>query len=501
MKPVVFKTSDGIADTDSLLRSTGAGRPAVPVELIFAVLMSVGCFTSGARVVQLVFTPLCAVIAYYLARKSQQRYVVFVLFLWLFTPFVRRVADYHSSFIDPSPILLAPLAASLVVVVRLGQRVGSLFSREFLPFSLVLLGIVYGLIVGILQLPIQAVITDCLRWVVPVLFAAYCLTLKEERLEVIAAVERASIYGLILMGAYGIWQSVSPLPWDLFWLAHVNAESFGSAQNDAVRVFSTMNSPGPFAACASGLMLLLIGSEKKLARLAQILGAAALILTEVRSAWIGIVVGLIYIFLRSGARIKLRLIGLTGTGVLALAMFFAYSTSTEQLANRLNTFSNLKQDESYDERLSGSQRALEHALRRPFGGGLGYLDSAFYTSEDAGGSDLGAHDNGLFEFLVTLGMPGCIFYWAGLLLLLARGLSTGVPVDSKRTACFAVCLSFLAQLPTGNSLFGVDGFVFWIAASMMLMNVEAVRQLEPVKLIEPIRAERPLTHLIRDSSF
>jgi len=440
----------------------------VPLEAWFAAIVLLCCFTPAARVIQLLFTPVCGLLGFYLIRKSSSRYVIFVLSLWLFSPFVRRVADFHSSFLDPSPILLGPLLASCVALIPLIDRPGQFLTRKFLPLSLAFLGMIYGLLIGLAQLPIQPVITDFLRWSIPLVFAAYCLGLGDDREEVAQAVESASIYGLILVGAYGIWQSFSPAPWDVFWLSNIDASSFGSAQDESLRVFSTMNSPGPFAEGVAGLILLLMGSTRKTARLAQLLGVVALVLSEVRSAWIGIVLGFLYIFFRSGTKARLRMISFCGVCGVALVIGLALSGNTEHLTKRFSTFTNLKQDESFSERLKGSQRALSHALGNPFGGGMGYLDSAFAVSTDAGGSDLGAHDNGFFEFLVTLGFLGCILYGASLLLLLARGLSQRGARATQRTAYFAVCLSFLSQLPTGNPLFGVDGFIFWMAAALML---------------------------------
>jgi hypothetical protein len=420
----------------------------------------------------MLFTPLSALVAYYLIRKSQSRFVVFVLCLWFFSPFIRRIADLHAGFRDPSPILLAPILASGIVVVRLVQRRDVFFSRGFLPYSLTLMALCYGLSIGILQLPLQAAVTDFLRWTVPVVFASYVFTLGDEQQAVAAACEQAFLYVLIIMSVYGIWQSFSPPPWDTYWLSNVDAGSFGTADASSVRVFSTMNSPGPFAAAVGSSVLLLMASRRRLARLAQLLGIAVLILTQVRSAWIGMAVGLAYIFLRAGAKARVRMIGFAAIGVVILGFALTLSGSTDQLTSRFSSFSDLKQDESFSERLSGSQAALAHAFHDPLGGGMGYLDSAFLTNADFGSSALGAHDNGFFEFLVTLGFPGCLLYGAAVVLLLRRGTSRRGQPDPVRTAYFAVCLGILAQLPTGNSLFGVGGLVFWLAGTLLLMQAE-----------------------------
>ncbi|HEY0784414.1 MAG TPA: hypothetical protein VGD62_00995, partial [Acidobacteriaceae bacterium] len=126
------------------------------------------------------------------------------------------------------------------------------------------------------------------------------------------------------------------------------------------------------------------------------------------------------------------------------------------------------------ERAAGSERALAHAFSTPFGGGMGYLSSGFYANQDAGGSDLGTHDNGMFDFLMTLGMVGTLLYGLGISIFVARGMGLGGGGSSiEQTAGLAICLGFLAEIPLGTSLSGVYGVVFWLAAALLLVPRES----------------------------
>ncbi|HEY0785495.1 MAG TPA: hypothetical protein VGD62_06460, partial [Acidobacteriaceae bacterium] len=156
------------------MRSGMPSGRAVPMEVVAACVTLLLCFSPGARLVQYLYTPACAAIAYALMRRSPSRYAAFTLYLWFFSPFVRRVADLHASFLDPSPMLLAPLVASGVSIVWLFRKRAVLTSRAFLPFSLPVLGIGYGFAVGLLESPLRAAVQDLVLWFSPLLFGAYC---------------------------------------------------------------------------------------------------------------------------------------------------------------------------------------------------------------------------------------------------------------------------------------------------------------------------------------
>lgn len=443
-------------------------------EAPFFAAMIAACFTGAARFIQIGFTPACVVLGVYLLRKSSSQYISFVLWLWFLSPFIRRLADYHAGWRDPSQILLAPIAVSLLCALPILRSFSHLFRRESLCFSLAALGVLYGFVLGALRFPLQSVVVDLLRWSTPLIFAFYCFALCS-RDEVSAVLKRTVLYAMPLLGAYGIWQYFNPPSWDLYWLSNVDAPSFGSASFDAVRVFGTMNSPGPFATTLAACILLLFGAKSRMAAVSQAVGLIALILTEVRSAWIGLVAGLLWLLFRStnATRRRMLVFAVLACTTIGLAAILQQSVA-DNIAKRFSTFSDMRQDESYQERVAGSKRALAHALHNFYGEGMGFLDSAFFNSTDGGGTDLGKHDDGIYEFLVTLGYSGTLLYGLGLMGILSRGISHRAPGDGWHVPLFAVCLSIVVQVPSGNSLQGVDGFVFWLAAALILKHSSAL---------------------------
>lgn len=456
---------------------------SLSLEISFALCVLALCFTPGARAVQYLFAPLCAAVAYYLLRKDRLRYIAFSLNLWFYTPLVRRLADFHAGFLEPNPVLLAPFLVAGLAIFGSKAHAGRLFQRNALPFALCLLGALYGVVVGLLQLPPQAVFTDSLRWIVGILFAYVCFVEEDDTLAVTRTVQRVFTSGLLIMSVYGIWQNFSPVPWDIYWMANVDASSFGSVHDESIRVFSTMNSPGPFAATAAAGVLLLASARTKLARLAQILGVVVVLESFVRSAWLGLIAGLLYLFLQASRRVRMQLVGAVCIIVVLLSILLAKPELGGKLGERLSTLTQLKQDESVGERSAGARRAFAHVIQRPFGGGFGFLDTRFEASHDSAGTQFGAHDNGFYEFLATLGIPGSLLYFLGLVGLMGPVFTKSRSKDGIRGSLYAAAICFLVQLPTGNSLFGVDGAVCWLCAAL------ALRQ-DSLPLRKPLKAMR-----------
>jgi hypothetical protein len=457
------------ATRGTLSLASGETRQSlIPVELLFLAVTLVACFAGAAKGVQLLFTPLSLAVGIYLFRNFQSRYVSFALWLWFLSPFVRRVADFHAGWVDPSPVLLAPLLVSALSATTLVRRGYLLFRREYLPFSMAGLAVTYGLALGLVQCPLQAVITDFLKWMVPPLFALHCLALKDESDALLSSIARTFTYGVGGMGIYGIWQYFSPPPWDIYWLLNADGDSFGSAARESVRVFSTMNSPGPFGITIAAGALLLSCVRGKLARVAQVAGLAALLMSEVRSAWIGAVVGFGYMLVKADNKLRINLLSVTVITIAVIASAVAITPDAfEKLSKRADSFSDLTQDESYNERSDGNQRMLVRAVKNPYGRGMGYLDSSYGPEEGSGGNGMGKHDSGLYEFLITIGFLGCLLYGIAVTLVMAQSVRRA-SVDNGMIGYAAACVSILVQLPLGNPLLGVNGFVFWLSAAMIL---------------------------------
>jgi len=115
----------------------------------------------------------------------------------------------------------------------------------------------------------------------------------------------------LILGIYGIYQFFMPPTWDRVWLENGRigqiSPSFGQPEPLRVRVWSTMNSPAPFAnAMMAGLLLLLmIRSTLKLP--AAVAGYLAFLLSMVRTAWLGWLIGFFLMLKNINPRVIIRI--------------------------------------------------------------------------------------------------------------------------------------------------------------------------------------------------
>ena len=119
----------------------------VGFALVFGTLMLLG----AGSVVRPLFTPVAIVLAVALFTISRTQYVTFVIWLFFLTPFVRRVVDYQLGYQETSLVVLAPILAASVSLYLLVKKLPLLYSIGFLPFLIILCGLLYAYFVGIIN--------------------------------------------------------------------------------------------------------------------------------------------------------------------------------------------------------------------------------------------------------------------------------------------------------------------------------------------------------------
>src|SRR5690606_31985599 len=100
-------------------------------------------------------------------------YVKFVMWLWVLSPLVRRIADFQAGWQNPSLVLLTPYLVTSLCAVHVAARL--LLTphavRPSLPvgttaFALAVLGTVVGVPMGLLLRNPDAV-QETLNWLIP----------------------------------------------------------------------------------------------------------------------------------------------------------------------------------------------------------------------------------------------------------------------------------------------------------------------------------------------
>jgi hypothetical protein len=377
----------------------------------------------------------------------------FSWWIWFSVAFVRRVSDWQGSFTEPSPILLAPYLAMGFTVVTLWKYAPRTHRQQGGAFVAAAGAVFFGICVAIVNgtSPANAVIV-LLDWLIPVSYGFHLFVHWRDYPSYRQNLQSCFAWGIFLMGLYGLYQYLVAPAWDTSWLTksgmitangYHDAEALGPM---AIRVFSTMHSVEPFAVVAIAALLMLLSFNHPLRLPALILGHLALLLTMMRSAWIGWLVGILSLFGSLTAKSQLRFIAtcvvllLLGLPVITMEQF------SGNIVDRLQTLANVQADSSVAGRTEYFGRIIDTALMALIGDGLS-RNSA---------------DNSLLVMLLQMGWVGTLPYFGGMLLLSYQMLSSPEGrTDPFVGAARAIVISSFSRILANNLNFGVPSVVLW----------------------------------------
>jgi len=405
--------------------------------------------------------------------RNPPLYVGFVWWVFFLTPEVRRLIDYQFGWNPTSPVMLAPSLLAALTFFTLLRHLPKLQFYPIFPFGLVFLGLFYGYGVGALRLGWQASTWDLINWMVPVVFGFYLIVHWRNYPSFRRAVQRTFVWGVLAMGLYGLLQFFDPPLWDQEWMTNAGMTSVGSPAPFEVRVFSTLNSPGPFALVMMAGLLLLSSGGGLLRWPAAGVGFVSFLLSLVRSAWGGWLSGLIFMAAQRGRFAPRLIVGLVVAGLIAFPLI-SVGPVAEVVNERLQTVNNLEEDPSAQSRETFYSTFAERAFSSPVGEGLGKTGLATKLSSESGESNVqlgefGAFDSGIMNIPFVLGWAGSLLYLTGLIWSLFYALRSGAShSDVFAAASRGIVVAVLTQLIFVNSLNGVVGMVFWSFLSMSL---------------------------------
>lgn len=449
---------------------TSTGRPAHRMQsfsvLAAMILIPALCIAGNqGGLLRTVLPVLSAMVSGFLLWRSKPLYVGLVCWLWFITPFLGRIADFQSGWTPNSAALLAPYLAAGLSGITLLPLLRCLGNRRHLSYVCASVAILYGLILGLVSLPLFDVLRALLNWFVPVIFGLFIYENRELYPQFKRVIERSFLFATLLTGAYGVYQFFYLPDWDRMWMLNVQLNSFGSVEAMKARVFSTMNAPEIYAAVTACGLLLLFNLRGKLRLLAAACGFVGLMLTVSRSGWLSLAAGSIYLMMRSGMRQRARM-ALAVVACAVVLVGLAQIPAVHALIwQRVETFSDPTQDVSFSARVQGHEQAFREIAREPFGEGLGSTDAKHNTEGDD--DIIGPHDSTLLETLYSLGWIGSLVYVLGLgslgLQLIKTSRRDPFVVSSK-----AILMGFAAQCLLNSVMIGVLGFMIWTFASMIL---------------------------------
>ena len=428
-----------------------------------------------------------------LAAKGSSLLVEYAILLYVINREIRRIVDWSQGSFNPfSPIVLIPLIATCLLLLPFFSRFGSLHATSKKIFILFFLAIGYGTFVGLACNGMAAVYAAS-EYLSPVALMGFAATAPVGEWTADRWMKSA---GWITAGAclYGWFQYLTVPPWDAYWVQRVGFVGYlGKLAPTEMTVFSTFAERGP---CASFLSLALIPIvvcrrwRLFLGWPEALLILSTIVLTLVRTGLVLVGVSILIHPLVNRGRGALRIVVLVAVIVLAGFVGLDRMPNADRINGRLSTFRDIKEDESFQGRVGIANDGLKLAISNPVGYGIGSsgLGGRLNTGSVSNSNAL-IGDNGYFEVLTALGLPGGLLLAGGFVLLWCH-LSTccrfGL-LDDYLGLARTFFVAFLVGMLAGNFFCGLT--VMWVAFGQAL----SPRMLEKLMLIDELFLEIPAT--------
>jgi len=437
--------------------------------VVTLILLSAGSI--GSRILSVVFPLGSFVVGWFLYFRYPVIYLGFVWWLFFLVAFVRRVADFRVGvFSESSPILLAPFMAILACGHTLFLNLPKAREQGALPFILAFASVIYGYLVGLINTvgvingkPI-GVTVRLLEWICPLLFGYHLYVNWRRYPEYSRNLKNVFLWGVLVMGTYGIYQYLVAPEWDRLWLISSGMlSSSGKPVPLGIRVWSTMNSPGTFSDfMATGLTILLSCYGSFVAPSAAV-GFLSFLLCVVRTAWIGWFLGMasLITFLPTKQKFRLALtIILLAIIVVPLSTIEPFATT---IFTRMETLGDLSNDGSALERQAAFSILINDALSQIIGTGIGTFDT----------------DSAFLVLMFELGWIGAILYMGSLITIVVKAFSFNVKTDDIFIPIIrAVLIKSVFFLAAGPTMRGSSGVILWGFLGIALAGREYYQALE-----------------------
>lgn len=411
--------------------------------------------------------------AFLLAVIQSRLLIPYNLFVWAAGPEIRRIADWmDGTYHSVSLLSLAPLLASAMVIIPVLRGIHQAekpLAKIILYFGAALL---YGSAIGLVKNGIGFAY-DLANYVVPLLlipyFAVRPLGTREMDRLLYAYANIA-----VAVSIYGIIQYLTVPAWDAFWMNHVEMNSIGIPEPLEVRVFSTLNSPGPCAIFLASALVPMMMEKRWRGTLnwaGVLLTVICLLTTLVRSAWLIVFVMLLAYILTSSSKGKWKTIMQLAIVGLLLYTIVPKLPGAEGLVARMQTLTDIEQDHSYNERLDLLHTMVPAVMGNPVGQGIGSVGTG--TKLDNGGElgEMGIMDNGFIAILLTFGVIGGFFFFSALYVLVKRLVGRIAERTSHQPyarLALAAWAGAVASLISDNGFPGMRGYLIWMLIGMGL---------------------------------
>lgn len=395
-----------------------------------------------------------------LVLRSPAAFLAFVVSLWFYTPLLRRLLDLHHGFTPANLALAAPVLASTAAILTVLRFLRELRGVLFAPAILVIAAVTYGFLVGALRNGLVPATYAYLSWLSPAMVGLHVALHWRRYPEMRDGFLRTLAWGIAPAALYGIYQFVALPPWDRAWMIATDLQSIGLPQPFSVRVFGSMTMPGTFAVVMEVGLLLLLSAHVRGRLPALVLGFIGLLISRIRTAWLGFAFGLVLQLLTQPVRrlprnwITLVIIGTLSLPVITLPRF------REGIASRLSSLTTGRDDSSVRSRVMVARAGYQLVLDYAEGAGLGATGSAVAAR---GGVGIRNFENGLLEVFYLFGWPGGICFFLGLFGIVVQGMRLAdARFDQFANATRSAAAAMLASLLISEIFTGAPGTLFWV---------------------------------------
>ncbi|MDH6097715.1 O-antigen ligase family protein [Anabaenopsis sp. FSS-46] len=426
----------------------------------FLLLTVVSYFAGAAALLRLVYPVTALAVAIFLYLRHPILYIGFTWWIWFLTPLAARLVDYRIGWDPTRQMLIAPYLVVFVTIATFLRHSPRASTQGAMPFVLAFIAVFYGFLIGLVHNSPLPVARGLLDWLSPILFAFHLFINWRDYPSYRQNIQRIFIWAVLLLSIYAIYQFVVAPEWDRYWLIESKMyTSSGSPEPFGMRVWSTLHSPGPFASIMQTGLLLLFTSSGSLILPASALGYLSFLLTQVRSSWLGWFLGIVMIFGSVKAHLQMRLMAMILIIIMCVIPLTNIEPISDVVTNRLETFSQLEKDTSFNERSESYERNLNLALSNVLGKGLGNI---WTLNEKTGELEVFVLDSGILDMFFTLGWVGAIPYLAGFMLIIFSVFQYAeARFDTFVSTARAISITFCVQLVGYSTMIGLSGMIMW----------------------------------------
>lgn len=409
-----------------------------------------------------VFAPLFLVgspaVGLFLYFRAPTLYVGYTWWMVFLGSLIRRIIDYQAGYITFGRWGLPALLVACISSLTLFKYLPNAFRMGGGPFVISFVGLLYAFLIGaVTGRPNARYVLGFLEWLGPLAFGFHLFIQWRNYPQIRQVIQKSFVWGVLVMGGYGIYQFCVMPQWDVFYMQQISAFSFGSPTPFKMRVFGTLGSPQAFATVMMAGLMLLLSGQGILRFAASGTGYLGFLLTRARSGWLGWCVAMIVLLPALNLKLQMRLV----TTILLMSLFVIPLANmepfSEVISERLDAFVNIgsvvEDDNSFKGRREGYNKLFNLATREVLGKGLG--------AGMPGGTNLGGNDTAILPLLFSFGWFGTVPYLGGILLMLIKIFQNQLArSDAFTNTSRAIALGVFSQIAL-NQIF-TDSFAIML---------------------------------------